>query len=128
MAALVEDAGDFTLVGPGARRGLNRIAGRDVDWGSRGAERALAEARFLEEVRLVHAFCVRERPAWCAARNIDIHDVQFQLCEFDKYERVKSAKYCSAILKYEPLASYAFAALPKPPCRDFEHHVAIPRR
>ncbi|KAH8066732.1 tRNA-Phe hydroxylase [Aureococcus anophagefferens] len=81
------DAGDFTLVGPGARGPEpHRGAGRRL--GSRARE-ALAEARFLE-VRLVHAFCVA-KPAWCAARNIDIHDVQFQLCEFDKYERVKSA-------------------------------------
>ena len=38
---------------------------------------ALPYARRLAEVR-------RREPRWCAELDLELHDVQFQLCEFDK--------------------------------------------
>jgi len=78
----VDDAETFTPIGPGGRRGLNRLAGRDL-------HAHPSESAMLEEVRaLVKAI----QPKWIAESfegRLSAHDIQFCLCEFDKYERVR---------------------------------------
>jgi len=32
---------------------------------------------------------VESMPAWCDGLALELHDIQFQLCEFDKYERIR---------------------------------------
>ena len=32
----------------------------------------------------------REMPKWCNKMDLTLHDIQFQLCEFDKYERIRN--------------------------------------
>jgi hypothetical protein len=66
--------------GPGARRGLNRIAGRSL--GLTGSE-----AHFLAEMVSLFAAATRTMPSFMPV--LELHDIQFQLCEFDKYERVR---------------------------------------
>lgn len=67
-------------VGPGALRGLNRVAGRPV-------KKALTQAAALPELVSVYDELAMRWPAGWEA--LSLHDVQFQLCEFDKYERAR---------------------------------------
>ncbi len=71
----------FTPVGPGARRGLNRLLGRDL------------KARMTEEegLEMILALLEQIQPRWKAANSepLTAHDIQFCLCELDKYERVR---------------------------------------
>jgi hypothetical protein len=71
------DVDTWCPVGPGARRGLNRLAGRRVDVRV-PFERLLGEMR--EALR-----GARGRVPF-----LRLHDVQFALCEFDKYERART--------------------------------------
>lgn len=74
------DRDTWCPAGPGARRGLNRLQGRPLT--------AVRSEQFLiaEMVGLLEA-ARRDLPPWMPA--LELHDVQFQLCEFDKYERVR---------------------------------------
>lgn len=67
-------------VGPGALRGLNRVA-------ERPAKKALTQARALDELLSVYKNVQYHWP-W-PDDALDLHDIQFQLCEFDKYERAR---------------------------------------
>lgn len=72
--------------GPGSRRGLNRVCGRDV--GAAWAEDAWRNA--LGELRVT----LTEDKAFCKARDkglppIHAQDLQNCLCEYDKYQRVR---------------------------------------
>ena len=82
VRALVRDAGDWTPPGPGARRGLNRLHGRALNFDG-------GEARFITEMRLLLRSLRSLDPEFCKSVSLDIHDVQFQLCEYDKYRRVE---------------------------------------
>lgn len=69
----------FAVSGPGSRRGLNRVLGRDVNepwtdttWGERFAEVRTAVSALLRPTLDLHA-----------------QDLQNCLCEFDKYERAR---------------------------------------
>lgn len=89
--ALLDRAPDvmsWASAGPGARRGLNRVMGRDV------RDRSLSDEDMLEEMRdvLWRANHGNQRgkppwpvdwPAW------EMREVEHTLCEFDKYERVR---------------------------------------
>jgi len=73
------DRDTWCPIGPGARRGLNRVF-----------ERPLNETRkfddMLEELRDLWKMQTLRWPLkW---EVLELHDIQFQLCEFDKYERV----------------------------------------
>jgi hypothetical protein len=81
MRRLVRDEGDWTPPGPGARRGLNRLHGRALTSDP-------GEARFITEMRLLLRSLRSLDPDFCKSVGLDIHDVQFQLCEYDKYCRV----------------------------------------
>jgi len=74
------DRDEWCPAGPGARRGLNRLAGRRLD-------AVLPEAKLVLEMiallRLSRSQLASHMP------RLELHDVQFQLCEFDKYERVR---------------------------------------
>jgi hypothetical protein len=80
-----EDADTWTPVGPGARRGLNRI------WGRR--PRPTNQQR--EDLYIADCLALRDsvQKAWMAEHpksgTLSAHDVQFCLCEFDKYERAR---------------------------------------
>lgn len=80
------DALTWTPVGPGARRGLNRVFGRDV-------ERQRPETVFYAEVVALRAAV---QPMWRKAfprgGALSAHDIQFCLCEFDKLERVRNGE------------------------------------
>lgn len=103
------DASDrmsWTPVGPGGRRGLNRIWGADLN------ERQ-TEQRWLEMTRELHAAVSEDWEAFRKAAPkyltkkarpilpLAVTDVQFQLCEFDKWMRVKSGQGRPRS-KYEP--------------------------
>lgn len=79
-AVWCDDRDTWSPMGPGARRGINRLLVRDVD--TRGTEAYFIEA--LMDVRYsVNAALT------AGAGSLTAHDVQFCLCEFDKYERVR---------------------------------------
>jgi hypothetical protein len=71
-----DDRDTWCPIGPGARRGLNWVHGREE--GARGT-------RMLEEMRALLALARESMPAWMPA--LELHDIQFCLCEFGKYCR-----------------------------------------
>lgn len=73
------DRNTWCPVGPGARRGLNRVFNRDKDFKQ-------PERRFLDEMLQLYWKATEHWPADYV--ELELHDIQFQLCEFDKYERV----------------------------------------
>lgn len=81
--APLRDEGLFTPVGPGARRGLNRLAGRDKNFRLPIPE---FQREILELRAAVQALWVKEYPK---ADPLTAHDIQFCLCEVDKYERTR---------------------------------------
>lgn len=79
----IYDAEDWTPMGPGARRGMNRLMGRK-------AEYRQPEAAFIGEVQdLWKQLKDWWKDTYPKAENLTAHDVQFCLCEFDKYERTR---------------------------------------
>ena len=77
-------AGDwntFAASGPGSRRGLNRVMGREVDAKWREEEWRLALSRLQNELN--------PELTCSGVGTLHAQDIQNCLCEFDKYERVK---------------------------------------
>ena len=70
------DRDTFAVAGPGALRGLNRVYVRPL---RQPVPQAQAQAEMQELQRLVHV----------PGLSLTVHDVEFNLCEFDKYERVR---------------------------------------
>lgn len=91
---------EFAASGPGSRRGLNRVLGREVNttWKEPDWRVALSELRG----KLVSEFKKVGVP-WCDAQN-----TQNQLCEFDKYERVRLGEGRPK-QKYAPAPSTLFS-------------------
>ena len=73
------DRNSWCPAGPGARRGLNRIRERPL-------KEQISEERALNEMVKLFALAPSYLPNFMP--DIELHDIQFQLCEFDKYERV----------------------------------------
>lgn len=74
------DLNTWCPAGPGARRGLNRVHGRRV-------RAAVSPGQALEEMLQLFGERGHHWPDdWV---QLELHDIQFQLCEFDKYERVR---------------------------------------
>jgi len=105
VRALVRDEGDWTPPGPGARRGLNRLHGRALNFDG-------GEARFITEMRLLLRTLLSLDPEFCKGVSLDIHDVQFQLCEYDKYCRVGDGGH---VHPYRPHVSMNIPDLPARP-------------
>ncbi|MBE5074230.1 hypothetical protein IM511_07915 [Erythrobacteraceae bacterium E2-1 Yellow Sea] len=74
------DRNSWCPAGPGARRGLNRIYQRPV-------EQHVREAQLLKEIMELFDKANSVMPGFMPA--LELHDIQFQLCEYDKYERVR---------------------------------------
>lgn len=74
------DRNTWCPAGPGARRGLNRLTGRNLN-------RSVPEPQLLAEMNYLFDHASTALPSWMP--ELELHDVQFQLCEFDKYERVR---------------------------------------
>ena len=78
----------YCPVGPGARRGLNRLAGRPV-------AHKIEKTKEIDEfpVEMMNLF-QEVKKLWpdtilgIKSVTLHLHDIQFQLCEFDKYSRV----------------------------------------
>jgi hypothetical protein len=79
----------WSPAGPGAIRGLNRLMGRAV-------EGPYSQARALEEMKeILEQLSARKMFAsWMPKIGVDfgVTDVQFSLCEVDKYLRVKNGE------------------------------------
>lgn len=78
----VTDAGTFTPVGPGAARGLNRLFERPIN-------ATQPELAMLVEIQMLLEGI---QPIWLRTFNdgcLTAHDIQFCLCEYDKYERTR---------------------------------------
>lgn len=74
------DRNTWCPVGPGAKRGLNRVLERDI-------KASLAAGSGLEV--MLKLFEARKEHWPHNYVELELHDIQFQLCEFDKYERVR---------------------------------------
>ena len=105
MRRLVRDEGDWTPPGPGARRGLNRLYGRPRDVGVNATGDSALETSFVCEMRLLLRTLRSLDPEFCKSVDLDLHDVQFQLCEYDKYRRVEDGGHTRP---YTPTAHYSY--------------------
>jgi hypothetical protein len=80
------DAATWTPMGPGARRGMNRLLGRPPKFKQ-------PEAKFIVEVQDLHKqlapWWFETYPPKRGEERLTAHDVQFCLCEYDKYERTR---------------------------------------
>lgn len=74
-----KDWHDWTPVGPGARRGARRVSGYDDQ---KQVNESTARLVIMDLVKDQFQFKPTVDP-------MSPHDVQFQLCEFDKYERAR---------------------------------------
>jgi len=74
------DINTWAALGPGSRRGLNRLSGRPVDY-------PLKQAQGLEEMLTLWGEQDRWRAPWVP--RIELSDIQNALCETDKHLRVK---------------------------------------
>ncbi len=74
------DLDTFANAGPGAVRGLNRLAGRPLD-------ATLEPAEALREMRALLRQAGRKLPP--SFPTVHLREIEHSLCEFDKYERVR---------------------------------------
>jgi hypothetical protein len=88
------DQNTWCPAGPGARRGLNRIFQRPV-------KQHLPEAQALQEMLALFGMA---GSALAFFPTLELHDIQFQLCEFDKYERARLGEgRPKALYRWNPL-------------------------
>jgi hypothetical protein len=87
--ALLRNAPDIMTwanPGPGARRGLNRVHGRDKK------DHSVSREGLIEEMRVILQFS-KDRSLWPEGPIMwpswEMRDVEHTLCEFDKYERIR---------------------------------------
>lgn len=80
MFSFPDDWDTWTPIGPGARRGAARVSGDDTAKPIKedAAGEVIKELHFMQDLYLPEEW-----------DSLAPHDVQFQLCEFDKYERVR---------------------------------------
>jgi hypothetical protein len=76
----------WTPIGPGARRGITRILGDD-DPDSPSAKKTQNNENFCME--MITTIMDKQKQFWKHEGGLYPHDIQFTLCEFDKYERVR---------------------------------------
>lgn len=85
------DTNDWCAVGPGARRGLNRLHRRPT-WYRIWDSSPEVEQQFLTELKDLYECRTTDWPEQLQKQNVEslvLHDIQFQLCEFDKYCRAR---------------------------------------
>ncbi len=77
-----DDLNTYCPIGPGALRGLSRVMGNDNP-----NDFKLNQVEALE----MTVYLFGHRPLFWPSDwvELELHDIQFQLCEFDKYERVR---------------------------------------
>lgn len=86
------DRNTWCPVGPGAKRGINRVLGKLHD----------APLSFEKGLQVMQELFAARKTYWSGNYiELELHDIQFQLCEFDKYERVKN-KQGRPRSKYKP--------------------------
>lgn len=78
----------YCAAGPGARRGLNRVYSRPVGF-CVDRDSGELEALQLREIQQLKEYMESQNPKWCSKMSLEVQDVQFQLCEFDKYVRIQ---------------------------------------
>lgn len=81
------DRNSWTTFGPGGRRGLNRIYGRKYD---ENAKSSLGSDKVVEEMKWIMDYYNDNHE--CYMPIFDLHDVQWNCCEIDKYLRVKNGE------------------------------------
>lgn len=120
------DLNSWCAVGPGARRGLNRLHGRRVNWNAYCDDDRVAH-QFLRELRQVFGErdkywhgSLEGRPVF----QLELHDVQFQLCELDKYEREK--KKPGQVRPYRPRFNQE-AGVAEPEAAECSELSAVPQ-
>ena len=119
----IMDRNQYCPVGPGARRALNRLRGRPRDFGLT-QQQPVVENMFMDEMRTLFGTLCSRMPTWCSRLHLELHgtppttvdsatfcsdqfvamwtsDVQFSLCEFDKYERIR-LKDRGRVTRYVP--------------------------
>lgn len=79
------DKETWCVTGPGARRGLNRVMGREL-------RHATPRKQELEEMHQLTRYVADRWPSGGQWGRITVHEVEFQLCEFDKYSRAKNGE------------------------------------
>lgn len=80
--SIPDDYNSWTPIGPGARRGISRLLGNDDPDAVK-----INEHNCLHHIRWLHTSHKDHWPDdW---EKLAPTDIQFQLCEFDKYERVR---------------------------------------
>lgn len=78
---LASEKREYGWAGPGAIRGLNRVYGREV---SAGLNRSTARM----EMKMLWSYLKNDDELHpVLKRSLTVHDVEFNLCEFDKYNR-----------------------------------------
>lgn len=91
------DIDSWASIGPGAKRGLNRIYRRDL-------RASGSPEKLLEEMQVVMKQ-IRQRREIKLLPYIEARDVEHSLCEFDKYCRVTEREESGAIVgldRYQP--------------------------
>lgn len=81
----VTDVNAWSAIGPGARRGINRVRCKELRYNA-------GEADFLNALQEIFAARLEHWPAELEGEKSEelvLHDIQFQLCEYDKYLREK---------------------------------------
>ena len=73
------DKNSWAAIGPGSRRGMNRLLGRKLEY-------PLKQAQFVIELRELHEKLIKQLPASISSR-MEAIDEQNSLCEIDKYSR-----------------------------------------
>lgn len=80
------DYGTWTPIGPGARRGAARVNGH-TDMSSPEAKKYSGKTSYAEDT--IRFLTESQTTYWKHEGSLAPTDIQFQLCEFDKYERVR---------------------------------------
>lgn len=83
MSGSWSDRNDWAPIGPGSKRGMNRLHERPKD-------KPLDQGQFLEELRELRPKLIERLPN--ETKRLEAMDFQNCLCEFDKMERVLSGE------------------------------------
>lgn len=74
-----KDRNSWAPIGPGSKRGMNRVMGRETN-------KPLSQEQFLEELQQLKERCSTKLPSSVTSR-MEMQDWQNCMCEYDKYSR-----------------------------------------